>query len=299
MKKLTSNYDGRCSILRTNEQSFSESEWLEETLKLDTIFFPQLSYPISTTPQKSEPNSIWNPTIPPSNSTLIWRIFHYKMHTNTNLALMGVITFLLCVAFTKIRLKLTSISLLSFLYRLWNWLQNTINQSIDFSSFTSTLKVSNRSWSPQCSLVICVVVIATLKTVWQSRNVLRFQNKTNSISTAITNIVGLVSLTDNATNLTTSPFIQDFTVPKAFKVRTRPPKAPRNKRVIWCPPNPHWIKCNTCSSSLGPSFCGGISRSASCDCIGYFATFLDAHNSLYAGLMKIILASEFCHYSHL
>lgn len=38
-------------------------------------------------PNKDWSNLIWNPTIPPSRSILIWRIFHHKMPTNGNLSM--------------------------------------------------------------------------------------------------------------------------------------------------------------------------------------------------------------------
>lgn len=105
-----------------------------------------------------------------------------------------------------------------FSVKLWNWLKNTINQSIDFSSFTFILKVCNKGYIPQCSLVICVVVIATLEAIWQSRNDMRLKNKITSISIAITNIIASVSLTYIATKLTLGPSMKDFIVLKAFKV---------------------------------------------------------------------------------
>lgn len=156
--------------------------WIHSTSSWLT-FKDVFSYLTSTPSTKEWSRHILSPAIPPSNSTLIWRFFHQKMPTDTKLAFRGCHLPSMCgLCKHFIENDLYQLIDYPFSVRLWNWLKNTINQSIDFSSFTSILKVCNKGYIPQCSLVICVVVIATLEAIWQSRNDMRLKNKITSIS---------------------------------------------------------------------------------------------------------------------
>ncbi|XP_058745383.1 uncharacterized protein LOC131618104 [Vicia villosa] len=199
---------------------------------------------------------IWNPAIPPSNSTLMWRIIHRKMPTDENLA---------------IRVK----------------------QPIDLTSAITTLNISKKGWNPQCALIITAAVMVVFKAIWYCRNQIRFKGKQVSQNAIISSIIASVALTGNSTKLATGSSIYEFTILKAFSVQTNHPKAPQIIEVIWCPPFGQWLKCNTDGSALGSpglSACAGIYRNNIGDCVGCFASHLGTQNSFFVELMAIILA---------
>lgn len=98
-------------------------------------------------------------------------------------------------------------------------------------------------------------------------------------------ITAQVSLSGNLTKLATGPAISDFLVLKAFKVETHHPRAPRIVEVIWQPPIPNWVKCNTDGAALGnPGLgaCAGIFRNNLGENMGCFAQNLGVCNALFA-----------------
>ncbi|MCI52965.1 glycerol-3-phosphate dehydrogenase [Trifolium medium] len=53
---------------------------------------------------------------------------------------------------------------------------------------------------------------------------------------------------------------------KAFMVTVHPPKPMNLKGVIWQPPPPQWIKCNTDGATTPTaSACGGIFRNSNAE----------------------------------
>lgn len=108
--------------------------------------------------------------------------------------------------------------------KLRNFLQETINHSIDFSYFTSIIMFARKD--------------RVLKTIWQCRNGLRFKKIVTFINSEIIGICSSVSLIGNLTKLAIGLFMLDFTVLETFKLQTNRPKTSQIKEVIWCPPKP-------------------------------------------------------------
>jgi hypothetical protein len=73
-----------------------------------------------------------------------------------------------------------------------------------------------------------------------------------------------VSIAGNHTSKLASSSVRDFSVLKKFNVCIHPPKVSSLKEVIWQPPLPNWVKCNTDGAFTGLSAsCGGIFRNSS------------------------------------
>lgn len=170
-----------------------------------------------------------------------------------------------------------------------------LNHHIETSFFSSIFKSCKKGWNLQCSIVICVAIIAIFKSIWHCKNSQRFEYKTISINYCIASTTVAASLTGNITRLTMGPSIADFSILKNFKINIHHPKAIVIKEVLWTPSNGNCVKCNTDGSSIGSfglAACGGLFRPASGDFIGGIATNRGFQNSLYDELMGIILAIE-------
>lgn len=121
--------------------------------------------------------------------------------------------------------------------KLYNWLQNSLSCLIGLSYFSFIFTGCKKGRSPQCSIVIYVTIIATFKVIWLCINNIRFENKVIYINYVIATIIASTSMISNTTNLTIGISIDSFHILKAFKIKTRHPKANQIKEVIWCPPN--------------------------------------------------------------
>jgi hypothetical protein len=58
----------------------------------------------------------------------------------------------------------------------WTWLVSTLNTAIDISSIDTIMNICNRSWSPQCKIVIIVANINLIDVIWFCRNKKRLDN---------------------------------------------------------------------------------------------------------------------------
>jgi hypothetical protein len=239
---------------------------------------------------------IWNTSIPPSKSLLLWRLFHNKLPTDENLTLRGcnlpsICSLCLNQAESSHHLFLNC----PFALSLWNWLGSITHLSINLNSLSEAFEICNRGWSPQCKLVIIAAFINIINIIWLSRNNLRFNNIKPVWNSVIAWIVTNVNMTGNQTSLTTNSSISDFSVLKAFKVKTHSPKAHRIIEVLWHPPLLGWVKCNTDGAAHGspsPSACGGLFINYHGVHLGSFAEFLGNSNAFAAELHGVMCAIE-------
>lgn len=173
----------------------------------------------------------------------------------------------------------------SFANQLWSWLQSLINVNFNLSSFLDLLLVYERSWSPQCKLVIISAIINCFNTIWFCRNQRRFQDKIINLRTAKSLIISNTNMSGNLTKLSARSSITEFVILKHFDVNINPPKHQIIKEIIWSPPLVDWVKCNSDGASLGnpgAAACGGIFRNSNSDFVGAFAINLGVTNALYA-----------------
>lgn len=92
-----------------------------------------------------------------------------------------------------------------------------------------------------------------------------------------------------------SASISNFLILKKFNVTIHPPKAPKIIEVIWRPPIPHWIKCNTDGSSRShSSACGGIFGNHDADLLLCFAENTGECNAFHAELIGAIKSHRAC-----
>jgi hypothetical protein len=239
---------------------------------------------------------IWHNSIPPSNSFMMWRLLHNKIATDEVLASRGRLFPSMCSLCSKNSETTLHLFLqCPFALSIWNWFSSVVRLKINLASILDVFSLCNRSWNPQCQIVIVATVISIFKNIWICRNKLRFQNAKPSLNSTIALIMASSSLTGTVTSLTSSPSISDFEILKHFKVAIHHPKAPKIVEVIWSPPLQGWVKCNTDGTSVGNpgiAACAGIFRNNLGANLGCFAHYIGVANALYAEIMGIILAIE-------
>jgi hypothetical protein len=121
---------------------------------------------------------MWSFDIPPSQFLFIWRLMHVEIPTDENLALRG------CRLPSRCYLCLNNVEdsfhlffQCSFAMKLWSWFAHSVNMVLHFNSIEDIWQFCDRSWSPQCHIVIKAVLINLLNTIWFARNQARFSNK--------------------------------------------------------------------------------------------------------------------------
>jgi len=202
--------------------------------------------------------------------------------------------FVICVPLAQ-KTPCTFFFCCSFAIKLWSWLASTSNMVVEFNSMEDIWKIYERSWSPQCQIVVSAAIINLINTIWFARNEARFNNKHITWQSTIAKIIAATSLSGNHTNKVSNNSVRDFTILKSFRVTMHHPKAPTTTEVLWQPPPLHWLKCNTNGTSFGnpgTSACGGIFRDFEGNCKGCFAEFLGLSTSYQAELLRVIRAIE-------
>lgn len=183
-----------------------------------------------------------------------------------------------------------------FKYKLETSHQLLINLRLYFNDVEDIWKLCDRSWSPQCKLVIKAGIINILSSVWFVRNQARFNNKIIHWKSAINLVSSSVSLIGNCTTLTSSSSMTDFQVLKKFQIFIHPPRAPIIIEVLWHPPLINWIKANTdgAASSIN-SACGIIFRDWKADCLLCVSENLVPGSALNAEICGVLRAIEVAH----
>lgn len=171
---------------------------------------------------------IWNNSVPPSKSFILWRITHNKMTTDENLHCIGCIVVSMCSQCGNSYETTKHLFLdCPFAKDLWQWFMSAINCFIDLSSFDAVISLCHRGWSPQIQDMIISGILNILYAIWRCRNLARFDNKKVPVSTAITLISSNISLTGIHSKRAMSNSIMEFSMLKFFHVQGHPSTAPR------------------------------------------------------------------------
>lgn len=106
---------------------------------------------------------IWNSSIPPSRSFLLWRFLHNKVPTDDNLYLRGCINVSMCslcnsASETSQHLFLSC----NFARSIWSWLASSLHCQLDLTFVTSLLSICYDSDSQQLKDVKLVGIVNVL-----------------------------------------------------------------------------------------------------------------------------------------
>ncbi|XP_019436005.1 PREDICTED: uncharacterized protein LOC109342482 [Lupinus angustifolius] len=157
----------------------------------------------------------------------------------------------------------------SFATSLWNWLGNLIGSPLDSSSIQSLLM--------------------------HCRNQRRFEDTTIRFMQACDKIKRETALAGNHSTLAAKPSLFEFTIIRSFQVTPHYIPTPVIAEVRWLPPPPGWVKVNSDGAAhdfLGHAGGGDIFRDNKGDMLGYFSTYLNIQDSLYAELYTAIMAIQ-------
>ncbi|XP_058783502.1 uncharacterized protein LOC131658194 [Vicia villosa] len=135
----------------------------------------------------------------------------------------------------------------------------------------NNLRLREGSHSAQCHVVILAAILNTVASIWNARNLVRFQNKKLLWKSHCASIISLSSMSGNLTQSPTNSSMSDFVILKHFPVSLNPPRTRSSIEVLWFPPQPGWVKG---------------------DHLGSFCSNLGSANALFAELMGAILAME-------
>jgi hypothetical protein len=274
---------------RVDYLAWNDSDSGELSLKLAYLFKD------NPLPQLHWAKSIWCKDIPPSKSLIACRLMHQKLPTDENLCLRGCSLPSVCnLCFKKAETSFHLFFQCSYAVNIWNWFSRIINLNMHFNTMEEIWSLCDRSWQPQCKVVILASLVNIISTVWFVRNQCRFNNKFIPWENAIALISANVSLTGNLTKLTYHSSMRDFSILKKFNIIVRPPKAPSIKEVLWAPPPLDWLKCNTDGAyNTVSASCGGVFRNHHSQFVVAFAENLDFHSSFIAELCGVMRAIEF------
>ena len=234
---------------------------------------------------------IWFVDFPPSNSLLVWRFMHGKLSTDENLDTRGCQLPSMCsLCCNALETSNHLFVECSYALHLWSWFASTVNRTVNVQTKE---KIWNGTWNPQCKTVLTATIINILNAIRFARNQNRFQNKAIHWKSSISSIISNTALSGNHTKYVASASISNFVILKKFNVTLHSPRAPLIIEVIWQPPPPFWIKCNTDGSTNGNlSSCGGIFRDSKSDFLLCFGENAGIGNSLHAELSRAMRAIE-------
>jgi hypothetical protein len=99
--------------------------------------------------------SIWSPDIPPSKSLMVWRLMHEKVPTDENLLIRGCQFPSMCNFCCKnVESSFHIFFECEFAIKLWSWLANCLNLTLQFSSMDDMWKILDLNWWLLLSLLL-------------------------------------------------------------------------------------------------------------------------------------------------
>jgi ribonuclease HI len=126
-----------------------------------------------------------------------------------------------------------------------------------------------------------------------ARNNARFNSKITHWKSFVAWILSNTALAGNYSSGVSSASVREFVILKSFNVSSHPPKPLILKEVIWQPPIPQWVKCNTDgASNTSTSSCGGIFRNHNADFLCAFAENTGLKSAFKAELCGVMRAIE-------
>lgn len=124
---------------------------------------------------------IWNPSIHPSRSFIIWMLLNGKMLTDQNLKIRGCAMASVCNLFYKAEESSHHLFLnCDFAKVIWQWFSYKVKQAIDLSSLETIFRILQCQWSKQVHHVLLAGIIHVIWSIWLCRNKNIFQDKSIS-----------------------------------------------------------------------------------------------------------------------
>ncbi|XP_058746190.1 uncharacterized protein LOC131619065 [Vicia villosa] len=241
-------------------------------------------------------NFPWDKDTAPTHSMLVWRLIHNRIPTDENLQLCGIqfpSTCSLCQAVTE-----TSTHLFfeyPYASKIWTWISVQLQQPYTINKLADCLKIMKEPWSPQALAVVKASFSHTINQLWKAINLFRFDNKVTHWKNCISNIAARAKLVGNHTSKKANGSLVSFSMLKAFGINLHPRSQLDTFEILWCPPAPGWIKCNTDGVASGSPlivFCGGIYRNDKATHLLSFSAFFNEGSPVFAEFMAAVIDIE-------
>ncbi|RZB80665.1 hypothetical protein D0Y65_030385 [Glycine soja] len=224
---------------------------------------------------------IWYPQIPPSASSLIWRIIHNKLPSQGALRNKGFFIVSMCsLCGSSYETSDHLIYQFPFVVGLWNWLGGISYCHIYTSSILSILSSGKTSGSAQVVDIFLAVEIFTIWVIWYSRNQICFCNQIITVQQATSIVSSKVNITSNSTKAVMGPSVSELLILKHLGINGHPRKFIRIKEVIWRPPKSGWIIYNSDGSAHGYPVMGAIRAIELADRFGWSNLWLESDSAL-------------------
>ena len=128
------------------------------------------------------------------------------------------------------------------------------------------------------------------------RNHARFQNSLIHLKSSCSSITSMTLMAGNLCKLSASSSMSEFVIMKNFSITIHPPIPKCFKDVLWCPPQPGWVKVNIDEASVGNPIraaCGEMFRNHLGEHLDSFTCNFPTNNALFVEIMGAILAMEY------
>jgi hypothetical protein len=103
---------------------------------------------------------VWNISIPPSRSMLVWRLMHHKIPTDENLMNRGCHLPSMCsICYSCSESSSHIFFHCHFANAMWNWFFSIINIQVSITCTDDLWNVCDRGWGSQCKMVIVTTII--------------------------------------------------------------------------------------------------------------------------------------------
>jgi hypothetical protein len=122
-------------------------------------------------PQLHWAKLIWCKDIPQSKSLVAWRLMHEKLPTDENLALRGCNLPSVCnLCFKEAETPFHLFFQCPYAINIWTWFSKIISLNLHFNTVEEIWYLCDRSWQPQCKVVIIASLVNIIITIWFVRN---------------------------------------------------------------------------------------------------------------------------------
>lgn len=237
-------------------------------------------------------NNLWSSFILPRFSTLLWRVLHNKLPTQTALQVRGHQLASRCeICGSNIESANHLFIQCPFANLLWNWLFDTF--ALHFRQFHDAMSLwlyANKcDMSSQTFHLWIFGIQCCFYIIWKARNQSIFHNVRPIISKWLHYLKSRIHDISSVAPGNMHNSVADLAILKSLGVPGHPCKAPKVLEVYWLPPPPGWIKLNTDGlSNSTTAATGGVFRNSRGLVLGCFCMSIGQHTAFYAEMLALI-----------
>ncbi|CAI8599888.1 unnamed protein product [Vicia faba] len=217
--------------IRPDKRIWKHDSSSELTLKLAYYFKRATGVPVEWR------QFIWSKHIPPSKSFIAWRLLLRKFPSDEQLKILNFSLPSKCSLCGNAGESDHHLFFYcSYAASLWSWLLVAFQNNSSITCWNDIWRLSNICCSKISLLVFKVVTIFIINAIWMAHNSSRFKEKFITVSSSKVYILSTCSLAGEHSSVLCHIRMSDFVLLKFFKIRIKPPNAPKIVEVILKPP---------------------------------------------------------------